>query len=91
MKIFTLDNGQEIRIGELTDSMNAVPVSDLSDDERAELPKLRSIAKSPARSHAHVVPGLTPDPAEALRSLGRYTREHPTPFKNANRPMVDAR
>jgi hypothetical protein len=89
----TLQRAQAI-VEALQNDYQSVPTSDLTADERADLPKSRSIAKSPARSHAHVVPGLTPDPAEEYRRLGRAVAAeqllHPH-FVNTPRPMVDAR
>lgn len=81
-------------IEQLTNAWRSIPESDLTADERAQLPDLRAIALSPAKSHAHVVPSLTVDSAEEYRRLGRAVAqqqyEHPR-FVNTPRPMVDAR
>jgi hypothetical protein len=79
-------------VEQLQNDYQSVPVSDLPDSERASIPTLRAIAKSPGRSHAHVVKRV--DPAEEYRRLGRAVAAeqllHPT-FRNTPTPMRDAR
>ncbi len=64
-------------------------VSDLSDDERSQLPILRTASTSPSKAHALCV--VKVDANDELRRLGAYVREHPAKFVNTPLPMRVAR
>jgi hypothetical protein len=76
-------------VEQLQQAHAAVPVSDVSDSGRAELPVLRKIAKSPATSHKYAV--HKPDVNDEYRRLGEYVREHPSARVNTALPMRDLR
>jgi hypothetical protein len=66
----TLQAAQGI-VQQLTESYEAVPQSDLSQTEIDQLSSLEAIAADREKSWQHVVPGLRPNYAEQMKSLGR--------------------
>lgn len=89
----TLSRAQSL-VAQLQSEYGSIPVADITDEERQQVPLLRAIALSPEKSHGYIVPTLKVDQAAELRALGRRVAqqqlEHPT-FLNAPTPMRDMR
>jgi hypothetical protein len=85
---------QQSVIEQLTNAFAAVPQSDISQSDIDSIRTLRRIALDPEASWQHLVPALTPDPADELRRLGQFVAEQERLgryFVNQPRPMIDTR
>ena len=91
--MLTLGRAQAL-VQQLQQEVTSVPVSDVTDDERKQLPLLRTIAMSPEKSHAYIVPTLKVDEAAERRALGRRVAQEQREgrfFQNTPTPMLDRR